>query len=350
MIITRKDNMSDRAIPYLLTNQNSTAFWLIDNLWMPLATSSLTGNRFTLLEQVCGTGIGGPPTHTHPSDEGMYILEGHCTYQAGGEKVEAGPGTFVSIPRETEHSFVVDVAHTRLLNFYTPAGFEGIIMSLAVPAIERKAPEPGTTPMPPRWMVEETSREFGQTGVLSLPLADPPSDSNMATKPSQTNPIKPYALQVEQAPAYWLQDILWTVLATAEQTGGSYSLLEQLCPKNSGPAPHTHEQDEALYILEGEITLVAGPERFTAKAGSLAYIPAGCVHSFRVDTSEARLLNWYLPGGFELAITEFATPAKSRRLPPAGVDSRGTPEQLSAFFKRIGMTRVALPDTLREGR
>ena len=56
----------------------------------------------------------------HPADEGMYILEGHCTFQAGGETAKAGPGTFVSIPRDTEHSFVVDVAHTRLLNFYTP--------------------------------------------------------------------------------------------------------------------------------------------------------------------------------------------------------------------------------------
>ena len=342
--------MSDNINPYLLTNQNSTAFWLIDNLWMPLATSSLTGNNFSLLEQVCGTGIGGPPTHSHPTDEGMYIMEGHCTYQAGSERVEAGPGTFVSIPRDTEHSFVVDVPHTRLLNFYTPAGFEGTIMSLAVPATERKAPAPGSTPMPPRWMVEETSREFGQFGGPDLPFADPPSDSNTATKPSKTNSIKPYALRVDEAPAYWAQDSLWIILASAEQTGGSYSLLEQLCPKNSGPAPHTHEQDEALYILEGEITLVAGPERFTAKAGSFAYIPAGYVHSFCVERSEARFLNWYLPGGFERAITDFATPAKSRTLPPAGVESRGTPEQLDAFFKRIGMMRVALPDTLREGR
>ncbi len=333
---------------YLLTNQNSTAFWLIDNLWMPLATSSLTGNQFTLLEQVCGTGIGGPPTHMHPTDEGMYILEGHCTYQVEGRTVKAGPGTFVSIPRETEHSFVVDKPNTILLNFYTPAGFEGIIMSLAVPAAERKAPVPGSTPMPPRWMVEETSREFGQIPGINLPLADPPNETNMATKPSQTNPTKPYALSREQAAGYWLQDILWTVLATAEQTGGSYSLLEQLCPKNSGPALHAHEQDEAFYVLEGEITLIAGPERFIAKAGSFIYIPAQCVHSFRVDTAEARLLNWYLPGGFERTITDFAVPAESRTLPSGHVGMRGTPEQLQALFKRVGMTSLAVPDFLRD--
>ena len=339
--------MSHNSAPYLLTNQNSTAFWLIDNLWMPLATSSLTGNRFALMEQVCGTGIGGPQAHMHPSDEGMYILEGHCTFQAGGERVKAGPGTFVSIPRLTEHSFTVDVPGTLLLNFYTPAGFENFIMSLAIPAPERKAPPPGSTPMPPRWMALEASREFGQIAAPTMPIADPPNDSNRATKPSETNSTKPYAVQVEKAPAYWSQDILWTVLATAEQTGGSYSLLEELCPKRSGPPPHTHEQDEVFYILEGEITLVVGSQRFTAKAGSLAYIPAKYVHTFRVETETARLLNWYLPGGFERAITEFAVPATSRTLPPAHIDTRGTPEQMSALFQRIGMTPVAVPDFLR---
>ncbi len=338
--------MSDNTVPYLLTNQNSMAFWLIDNLWMPLATSSLTGSRFTLLEQVCGTGIGGPATHMHPGDEGMYILEGHCTFQAGGERVAASPGTFVSIPRQTEHSFTVDTAGTRLLNFYTPAEFDGLIMSLAVPAAERKAPVPGSSPMPAHWMVEEASREFGHIPAPAWP-DDPPSDNNTTTKPSETNPTKPYAVPVEKAPAYWSQDILWTVLATAEQTGGSYSLMEQLCPKRSGPPPHTHEQDEVFYILEGEITLVAGPQRFTAKAGSLAYIPANYIHTFRVETQKARLLNWYLPGGFERAITEFTTPATARTLPPAHMKDRGTPEQMSALFQRIGMTPVAVPDFLR---
>jgi hypothetical protein len=185
----------------------------------------------------------------------LHVIEGHCTFNAGGKTVEAGPRTFVSIPRSVERSFTVDAPNSRILNFYTPAGFEMLLMSIATPAAERKAPIPGSAPMPPRWMVEECSREFGQIPVLGLPFAAPPTKDNMAAKPSQTNPIQPYGIEVKNAPAYWSQDILWTVLASSEQTGGSYSLMEELCSKHSGPPPHTHEQDEALYILEGEITL-----------------------------------------------------------------------------------------------
>ena len=125
--------------------------------------------------------------------------------------------------------------------------------------------------------------------------------------------------------------------------------MEELCPKDAGPPPHTHEQDEVIYVVEGELTMIAGAERFHAKAGALAYIPAHCVHSFRIDSREARLLNFYLPGGFERVITEFGIPAKTRTIPPPDLKPPGTPEQMKALFQRVGMNPLALPDSLREG-
>lgn len=342
--------MNEPISPYVLTNANSPAFWLNDNLWMPLAGSFLTNGNLCFIEQVCGTGIGGPPTHSHPSDEGLYILEGHCTFHAGGETIEAGPGTLVSAPRFVEHSFTVDTPNSRLLNFYSPGGFEMLLMSLATPAPERKPPVPGSVSMPPRWMVEELSREFGQIPGPSLPFADPPTKENMATKPSIVNPIKPFGIGRNEAPAYWSQEILWTILASAEQTGGSYSLIEELCPKDSGPPPHTHEQDEVIYLIDGELTMILGAAEIRAQAGALAYIPARCVHSFRIDSDQARLLNFYLPGGFEKVVTDLGVPAESRVLPPADLKQRGTAEQMRALFQRVGMNIVALPDTLRADR
>ena len=42
------------------------------------------------------------------------------------------------------------------------------------------------------------------------------------------------------APAYWMQGILWTLLASGEETGGRYAPFEQLCPK--GPLALPDEQ------------------------------------------------------------------------------------------------------------
>ena len=137
--------------------------------------------------------------------------------------------------------------------------------------------------MPPRWMVEECSREFGQIAGPSLPFADPPTKENMITKRSAVNPTKPYGINVSEAPAFWSQGILWTILATAEQTGGSYSLMEELCPKDDGPPPHTHDQDEVIYVVEGELTMIAGAERIRAKAGSARIY--SCPIAFTVSES-----------------------------------------------------------------
>ena len=75
----------------------------------------------------------------------------------------------------------------------------------------------------------------------------------MMSKRSAVNPTKPYGINVAEASAYWSQGILWTILATAEQTGGSYSLMEELCPKDSGPPPHTHDQQPVNHVMEGEL-------------------------------------------------------------------------------------------------
>lgn len=313
---------------------------------MPLATGVLTNNRFTLIEQQMHAG-GGPPTHMHPQDEGFYVVEGACTFNAGGQSVKAGAGTFISIPRDTPHSFTVDGDPTRVLNFYLPAGFEMLLMSLANPAPERRIPALDAVPLPPRWMVEELSREYGQVKVLALPFADAPDEHNMATTPSKTNSIVPYSFQLAEAPAYWDNDILWTLLASGQQTGGSYSLFEELCPKLSGPPPHAHEQDEMIYLLEGEATFLAGDQTFSAKAGAFVFIPEGTIHSFRVDSNTARLLNFYAPAGFEQMISELGLKATTRTLPPAGLLEQADAEKRTALFEKVGMHQIAVPDVLR---
>ena len=65
---------------------------------------------------------------------------------------------------------------------------------------------------------------------------------------------------------------------------------------------------------------------------------------------EARLLNFYLPGGFEKVITEFGVPSESHVIPRPGLTQGGTPQQMNALFQKVGMNTVALPDSLRDER
>lgn len=152
------------------------------------------------------------------------------------------------------------------------------------------------------------------------------------------------------APAFWGVDILWLILAAGETTNGEYSLMEQLCPKGSGPPPHTHTQREMFYILDGEIIFLVGDTTIKGKAGSFVNVPPGAVHSFRVDSKTARVLNSYAPAGFEKLIIETARPATARTLPPQNLPAAMDMKRAKLIMEQVGMQWVDAPDILRNNQ
>ncbi len=159
-----------------------------------------------------------------------------------------------------------------------------------------------------------------------------------------------FAHNVDSAPAFWWLDDLWIVLAEAKDTGGRFSMMEELLPKDSGPGPHKHTwSDETFYILDGEIAVLIGDEIKSVRKGDFLMVPRNTRHAFRVTSETARFLNSYTPASLEACLVEFARPATARTLPPAGASPRieMTPELLS----RYGMDMLPGPDPLRpEGR
>ena len=155
---------------------------------------------------------------------------------------------------------------------------------------------------------------------------------------------EPIIRNVADAPAYWLMDVLWIVLADGRDTGGRFSMMEQLLPKGSGPGPHKHTwSDETFYMLDGEITLLVGDETRTARKGDFVVVPRSTRHAFRVDSDTARFLNGYTPASMEALIVEMAAP--ERVLPPKGAVA--PPAVNPALLQRYGMDVLPGPDPLR---
>jgi mannose-6-phosphate isomerase-like protein (cupin superfamily) len=87
-----------------------------------------------------------------------------------------------------------------------------------------------------------------------------------------------------------------TVKASADQTGGAFSLLEADEPADFGPPLHIHrDAAEAFYVLEGEYHIFLDGREWSCPAGSFIYIPAGLPHGFRVGRVASRKLNIYTP-------------------------------------------------------
>jgi len=88
--------------------------------------------------------------------------------------------------------------------------------------------------------------------------------------------------------------------ALSAQTAGRFSFWEAFVPCGQGAPPHTHtNEDEAFYVLDGEIVVEVEGEARPRRAGpgSFFFGPRGRRHAFRNEgPGEAHLLIFCVPG------------------------------------------------------
>jgi len=91
------------------------------------------------------------------------------------------------------------------------------------------------------------------------------------------------------------------VLLRSEETDGHVSLTEIVVPPHSaGPPLHTHDFDEASYMLEGELTFQVDDALVSKGAGELSFAARNVAHTLaNHGDAPARYLLVCTPAGFE---------------------------------------------------
>jgi quercetin dioxygenase-like cupin family protein len=117
----------------------------------------------------------------------------------------------------------------------------------------------------------------------------------------------------------WYFDVgIGSVCLSGADTGGAYCLLEVgLAPGMSVPR-HTHtREDEAYFVLAGELEVVVDSETFVLKAGDTLLAPRNIPHQLR---NSGEIENHYLlvfsPSGFEEFLKATAVPAPNNAAAP----------------------------------
>jgi quercetin dioxygenase-like cupin family protein len=125
------------------------------------------------------------------------------------------------------------------------------------------------------------------------------------------------ALSEQQGEAIWFLDTLVTTKLRA-QDGGDYGLIEyRMGAGSSTPFHRHHDEDESLYVLEGELHVVLEDRALRAGPGAYVHLPRGNAHGL-IAHSDARMLVLSKPDGFVELTRELGTPAPNRELPPPG--------------------------------
>jgi quercetin dioxygenase-like cupin family protein len=121
------------------------AKWFLNSRMTVKATTATTGGGYGLIESVIPPGFS-PPMHVHRrEDESYYVLDGRLTLTWGGETFSATAGSYVFLPRDVPHTFVVEGDEpARMLTLITPGGGEGFFIDVGRPAEGDGLPAGGT--------------------------------------------------------------------------------------------------------------------------------------------------------------------------------------------------------------
>lgn len=114
---------------------------------------------------------------------------------------------------------------------------------------------------------------------------------------------------------------LLTIKASAEETGGAFLLFEDFMAQGKTTPLHTHaNEDETLYVLEGEILVhLDGTDHRVGPRG-VAVAPRGVPHAFLVTSPTARVLTLQTPGSAEALYRGASEPATADADPAGPVD------------------------------
>src|SRR5438477_378768 len=126
-----------------------------------------------------------------------------------------------------------------------------------------------------------------------------------------------FALDSEGGDPLWYLQVLMTIKASGDKTGGALGLLDFKTPAGQTPLHVHHKEDEGWYLLQGRISCTCGDETVTAGPGSFLWLPRDVPHRLRFET-ECHLLQIAIPAGLEVFHKKMGQPAPRIELPPPG--------------------------------
>ena len=119
----------------------------------------------------------------------------------------------------------------------------------------------------------------------------------------------------------WLESII-----TLKAANAGVGITEVVMHPGEEPPFHIHRnEDEWLYLLEGQMTFHVGGNDYRGAPGAFVFYPRGIAHTFTCESPSARVLVITSPGGFE----------RMFELAPK------TPEEAARAMQAFGMEAVA---------
>jgi quercetin dioxygenase-like cupin family protein len=135
------------------------------------------------------------------------------------------------------------------------------------------------------------------------------------------------ALSIKHQPKskrYYFDVGIGSVVLSGADTGGAYCLLEVSAAPGISVPRHTHtREDEAYFVLAGELEVTVGDSVFVLHAGDTLMAPRDIPHQLRNSGTSDHFLLVFSPSGFEEFVMATALPAPDNAAAPTEPQLQG---------------------------
>ena len=169
---------------------------------------------------------------------------------------------------------------------------------------------------------------FSFMGMAFLPQLFPNSSGDRGAVIMHENEGETYWIGTRNSPV--------TIKVAKDKQGNtSMSFCSELIAPGESVPIHKHlNEDELIFIHEGEGVLVHGDEETIVKKGSVAFVPKGIWHSLKNSGSEDLIMIFsYSPAGFEGYFRELGTPAGIPWKPKTAEEFKKLDEKWGIVYK-----------------
>jgi mannose-6-phosphate isomerase-like protein (cupin superfamily) len=141
-------------------------------------------------------------------------------------------------------------------------------------------------------------------------------------------------LNTEQE-ALWYLGCLRIIQAIGEQAERTVSLSEYGVPAGTHIYAHRHlDEDEGIYVVEGEATVSCGEKVMRATAGMLLFLPQHVHQHLEVGKSVPfRYLTWITATGFAHRVLHLGEPGEALVFSPPPCASQERIQQLALLLR-----------------
>ena len=218
-----------------------------------------TAGAYGLIERL-NAKVEGPNPHNHSHlEEAWYVIDGELLFQSKARQFRAGPGAFVLVPSGVDHRFWADPGKTpSYLLLVTPGGFANFFQErLDLPGRDPNKPFAAQSPEFSR-ALDDLAAKYGAGP------SEHPSDAPPVFVPPGKTPVT-------------TSD---RVLADRERTHGGYRLVESSARGNRRHARKSSGDDQAWYLLAGELSFDVDGKKLVAPVGACVFIPRGNAYRY----------------------------------------------------------------------